>query len=88
MTIKFKGLIKGEGEPKIRIERGKAYIMIPEGARVKQYFLGSVIYYCIEHNNNKWYFKVRLSGSVLGDWIEPLKPSEWTSLEKLMKTKG
>ncbi|MHC1600804.1 MAG: hypothetical protein ACXQTI_00670 [Candidatus Nezhaarchaeales archaeon] len=87
MTLKFKGLIKGEGEPRIKIEKGEIYIVTPEGARVKQYFLGGVIYYCIEHYEDKWYFKVRLSDSALGDWVEPLKPSEWVSLEKLMKTR-
>jgi len=86
MVVKFKGLIKGEGEPRIKIEKEEAFIVIPDGANVKQYFLGGVIYYCIEHNGDKWYFKVKLGDTALGNWVEPLKPGEWMSLERLMSS--
>ena len=88
MIVKFKGLVKGSGEPRIKLEGNEAYIVIPEGARVKHYFLGGVIYYCIEHGGDKRYFKVKLGSTALGDWVEPLRPDEWAEVEKIMERRG
>lgn len=83
MIMKFKGLIKGNEEPKVKIVNDELYLVIPKKAKVKQRFLGGCIIYRIEDGNNVWYFKVRLGTSALGDWVEPLKPDEWNEMEKL-----
>lgn len=83
MIMKFKGLLKGGEEPKIKLESNELYIMIPEKAKVKQRFLGGYIIYRIEYDNDVRYFKVRLGASSLGDWVEPLRPSEWNEVERL-----
>jgi len=78
--LRFGGLVKGDGRPRIKLEGDKLYIVVPERSKVQQRFLGWCLVYHIEYEGDVWCFKVKLGGSALGDWIEPIRPSEWNEL--------
>jgi len=76
VVLRFRGLVKDDRGPRIKLEGDELYVVVPEGSKVQQRFLGWRFVYRIEHEGDAWCFKVKLSGSALGDWIEPLRPSE------------
>jgi len=51
-------------------------MVVPERAKVQQLFLGGCVIYRVEHDGDAWCFKVKLGGSAIGDWVEPLRLSE------------